>query len=174
MSKNKMNNLEFDLINNSLFDSFTIGFFNTVSKNLAFSNHLAKATDHVPPEYDEQVKKILCVLHKMKLRKIGDELEHKKHIISILSNELLPLKDLPLLYLKVIKEAATDDRDDILSKCQNSSELFQIQDLLFPNINNAVVNTDSIIITQSGFIGGEDTVVSTGEGSDSLCHETFV
>ncbi len=84
-----MNNLVFNLIYDSLFDSFTIGFLNTISKNLAFSNHLAKSTDHMPSGYDEQVKKILCVLHRMKLRELGDELEHKKHIISILSNELL-------------------------------------------------------------------------------------
>ncbi len=75
MSKNRMNNLAFNLIYDSFFDSFTIAFFNRLSKNSVFSNHLAKVTSSIPPEYDDQVKKILCVLHEMKLRKIGDELD---------------------------------------------------------------------------------------------------
>ncbi|WP_341757165.1 MULTISPECIES: hypothetical protein [unclassified Candidatus Tisiphia] len=79
---------------------------------------------------------------------------------------------MPLLYLKAIKEAATDERNDILSKCQNSSELLQIEKLF--SINRAVSNPDSII-TQFGFIMREDVVVFVGEASDnSLYHETSV
>ncbi|WP_375319251.1 hypothetical protein [Candidatus Tisiphia endosymbiont of Oplodontha viridula] len=79
---------------------------------------------------------------------------------------------MPLLYLKAIKEAATDERNDILSKCQNSSELLQIEKLF--SINHAVSNPNSII-TQFGFIMREDVVVFVGEASDnSLYHETSV
>ncbi len=171
MSKNRMNNLVFNLIYDSFFDSFTIAFFNRLSKNSVFSNHLAKVTSSIPPEYDDQVKKILCVLHEMKLRKIGDELDHIKHIITILHNELLPLKSLPVLYLKVIKEANIAERNDILSKCKDSSELLQIKNLLFP-INHAINNTD-LTTTRLGLIEEEDVVGTIGN-NDNQWSETSV